>query len=392
MSVPFPGTNRLSLGFGTSENPCNFSLLQFRSFTGLHSGRNAPKPISPHFLPTHLPMASITPHGERWRAQVYVKGVRESRIFRTKREAASWAAIRETQLRADAETPAVEKYTLADAMRRYEREISPLHRGRRWEIIRIDALLRQEAFPGSSLLCSLGPEHFAIWRDARVRQVSSGAVLREISLLSGILETARREWRWIAENPIHDLRKPRSPPHRDRVISRGEIRALLRAMNWIPGPCKSSTSAVSRAFMLALRTGMRAGEISALRWAQVTSVGLVAVGTKTDARDIPLTPQARRVIESMRGWDTNLVFGLSRQTLDALFRRYREKAGLSGFTFHDSRHTAATWLAQRIDVLDLCKMFGWRNPKMAMTYYNPTAADIASRITRRGGTAGGRSR
>lgn len=60
-----------------------------------------------------------------------------------------------------------------------------------------------------------------------------------------------------------------------------------------------------------------------------------------------------------------------------MFRRYRERAGLEGFTFHDSRHTAATWMARKLEVLDLCKTFGWSNPKMAMVYYNPTAEDIA---------------
>lgn len=85
----------------------------------------------------------------------------------------------------------------------------------------------------------------------------------------------------------------------------------------------------------------------------------------------------------MRGWDDELVFGLKPSTLDAMFRKYRERAGLSGFTFHDSRHTAATMLSRHLDVLDLCKMFGWSNPKQALVYYNPTAAQIAARIDRR---------
>ena len=85
------------------------------------------------------------------------------------------------------------------------------------------------------------------------------------------------------------------------------------------------------------------------------------------------------------GFDRETVFGVSPQALDATFRRWRARLGLAGFTFHDARHTAATWLARRIDVLDLCKMFGWRDPKMAMIYYNPTAADIAGRLRRRGG-------
>ena len=41
---------------------------------------------------------------------------------------------------------------------------------------------------------------------------------------------------------------------------------------------------------------------------------------------------------------------------------------------------AATWLAPRMDIMDLCKMFGWTDPRQAMTYYNPTASQIAARI------------
>jgi integrase len=82
----------------------------------------------------------------------------------------------------------------------------------------------------------------------------------------------------------------------------------------------------------------------------------------------------------MRGWDERMVFGVPVKSLDAQFRKYRERAGLSGFTFHDSRHTAATWMARKLDVLDLCKAFGWADPKHAMIYYNPTASDIAKRM------------
>lgn len=43
-------------------------------------------------------MASIIPHGDGWRAHVYVRGKRQSKTFRTRREAVSWAAQRETEL------------------------------------------------------------------------------------------------------------------------------------------------------------------------------------------------------------------------------------------------------------------------------------------------------
>jgi integrase len=129
---------------------------------------------------------------------------------------------------------------------------------------------------------------------------------------------------------------------------------------------------------------MRAGELCGLRWEDVRE----AYGTARDvkarergvSRDVPFSPVARRLVARMEGWDEETVFGLSPRTLDTLFRRAKKRSGCDGFVFHDSRHTAATRLAQRLHVLDLCKMFGWTNPKMAMVYYNPTAAQIAGRL------------
>jgi integrase len=97
-------------------------------------------------------------------------------------------------------------------------------------------------------------------------------------------------------------------------------------------------------------------------------------------RHVPLSTKAQLLVARARGIDTVLVFNLKSQSLDALFRKARKRAGLEGFTFHDSRHTAATWIAPKLDILDLCKMFGWSDPKQAMVYYNPTASTIAGRL------------
>jgi len=79
---------------------------------------------------------------------------------------------------------------------------------------------------------------------------------------------------------------------------------------------------------------------------------------------------------------------MSSQTLDAMFRKYRKRAGLEGFTFHDSRHTAATRMAmsRRVDALQLCAIFGWRNPRQAMAYFNPTASQLAAALSGRAPT------
>lgn len=329
-------------------------------------------------------MASIQQTARGYRAQVSVKGQRDSQMFRLKREAEAWAFQREKELRAG---KAGSNKTLGDALSRYVEEVSPAHRGERWEVVRIKAFLADPSFPKDMLLSEVRPDDIGLWRDARLKQVASSSVRRELVLLSSVFEVARREWRWIEANPVGDVRKPREPDHREILISPSQTRRMLRVMGYRPSQgCRSVGQAAAAAFLMALRTGMRAGEICALKWDDLREDHLIVTGIeigggKTGRRAVPTVPQTERLIESMRGWDEVYVFGLKSQTLDALFRKYRVRAGLSGFTFHDARHTAATRLAGRVDVLTLCKIFGWKNPSRAMTYYNPTPSQIKRKLT-----------
>ncbi len=74
------------------------------------------------------------------------------------------------------------------------------------------------------------------------------------------------------------------------------------------------------------------------------------------------------------------VFGLHSRQLDALFRKLRDRAGVEGLTFHDSRHAAITALAKRLEVLELARMVGHTDLKMLMVYYNESAENLAKRL------------
>jgi integrase len=317
----------------------------------------------------------------KWRINIEVLTVRDSKTLATKAEVNAWAAKRETEIRAMAGGQAGTVKTLRDALRRYAEEVSPTKRGESKEIIRLKAFERQ-ALPINRTLDKLATPDLAQWRDSRLAVNARGSVLRDMTLLGSVLEVARREWQWIQTNPMRDVKRPANPDHRQRVIAGWEIRRLLRALGHQPGgPVRSVSQAVAMAFLVALATGMRAGELCGLRWEHVRADQVRLLMTKNgSARDVPLSGYARRALVRLEGWDAALVFGLRSQMLDALFRRARDRAGLAGFTFHDSRHTAATRLASRLDVLDLCKVFGWVNTSQALTYYNPTASQIAGRL------------
>ena len=48
--------------------------------------------------------------------------------------------------------------------------------------------------------------------------------------------------------------------------------------------------------------------------------------------------------------------------------------------FHDTRHEAITRLAKRLDVLELARVVGHRDPRSLMIYYNETAEQLAKKL------------
>ncbi len=321
-------------------------------------------------------MASIAPYKTGFRAQVFTLGVRDSQIFRTKREATAWASARETEIRARAKLPTEDRYTIGELLDKYLADVVPTHKGYVREAAAVKAIKRNLAEAKMvSAPISKGEIVFADYRDRRLEVVAGSTVLRELKILGIAFEHAKTEWKWISENPIRLIKKPSGNPHRDRTLTWSEMRGMLREMGY---PRRCNTTA--QIFLMALRTGMRASEICNLTWDRISDKSIYLDDTKTNSRHVPLSKKARRIIEMAKGKHARDVFNIKPMTLSGLFIRYRKRSGLSGFTFHDTRHTAATWIAKKVDVLTLCKIFGWTDPKMAMIYYNPKAADIADRL------------
>lgn len=309
--------------------------------------------------------------------------MRDSGTFATKREADDWNARRTLELRAESKDGPGSNKTLLEVFRAYADQVTPKKRGNAKELIRLLAFEDQEAhpLPLKKRVQDVTSEELGKWRDARLAKNLPATVLRDMGLMSAVFEHARTEWKWVKVNPMRDVRRPQTNEHRDRLITGPETRKMLRQLGHAK-TVRTVSQAIAAAFLFALATGMRAGEICKLRWVDVRGdyAILTHTKTKTTGRHVPLGPMARHVIRRMEGWDREMVFGLQVGTLDAMFRKARKRAGLEGFTFHDSRHTACTHLAQRINVLDLCKMMGWVKTTQALTYYNPKASDIAKRI------------
>lgn len=324
-------------------------------------------------------MAKPQKRGDSWRIEIMVDGTRESATFRTKTEAVAWAESRKTRLREGEDRP---RY-FHDAIDKYIREVAPGLKGGRWASIRLDAIKRQ--IPDCQL-SELSVDAFTRWRDQRLSEVKPGTVLREISTLRAVMASARRDWGWRFSDPLALMRKPSEPPPRDRIITNAEISGMLDALGHAPGAmAKLATQQVAVAFIVALETCMRSGEIVGLEWHRVDIDSRVAQLDKTkngSRRSVPLSTRAIEALLQLPSAETRQgrLFDIGDATRDVLFRKARQAAGLSGFTFHDSRANAITKLAKVFDVLDLARITGHKDLKKLMIYYRKSAADLAKML------------
>jgi integrase len=319
-------------------------------------------------------MASIRKRGSMWRAEVYRDGIRRSGTFPTKQQAAAWA----TQVEAELAGERLPDNTVKDALRRFAREVSPTHKGHQWEAVR---LKRLESDPLAAVrLPSLKPAHIAEWRDRRLEAVSGASVAREMNLLRSVFEIARREWGWLHTNPAKDVRRPSSPPSRKRRITQEEIERITLACGLTDLEAETASQRTGLAFLFALETAMRAGEITGLRWSDVREKSVILPRTKNgEAREVPLSKRAREILAALPKGD-GPVFGLDPQTRDVLFRRARDAAQVGDLHFHDSRAEAIWRLSRKLDVMELARVIGHRDLRSLMIYYQTSADELADRL------------
>lgn len=339
--------------FGASRNLPSKSPLTsayIRMCSGVVSRKN-------HATGERVASFRNTPYG--WRAEVYRHGVRRSAsAFRTKAAAVAWAGRVEAEIMAGARGE-VPNLTVKALFERYRLEVSAGKKGARWEAIRLQALERDTL--AQVRLRQLDAPHVADWQRRRLKAVSSASVRRERNLLNNAFEIARKEWRWLNANPFAGVRRPKDGRARDRLATDAEIAKLTEL----------ASPSMKRVIAFALETGMRAGEIAS----QPQIRGRVAYLADTkngEAREVPLSTKA------IEAWQDGIT--ISAGSISALFARLCDEAGIEGLTFHDLRHCACTRLAEKLTMLELCAMMGWRDPRHATVYYNKPTGDIAAKL------------
>ena len=234
-------------------------------------------------------MATIRKRGEySWEAQVRRRGHPTlTKTFVYRQNAEAWARLNESNMERGlfVSRAAAESTTLKEALDRYGREVTAKKRGAGKEGYVLKRFARSKLAPRS--LATIRSIDVATWRDSRLEEVSGGTVRRELTVLSHVFSTAKREWGMEGlPNPVEGITKPKDNRPRDRRVTEDEIEAICRA---------SHSPTLPAAFRLAIETSMRRSEIAGLCWADVDLARQVAHLDETkngEARDVPLSRAA----------------------------------------------------------------------------------------------------
>ena len=243
-------------------------------------------------------MAAIALHRGKYRARIRRSGFPTiSKSFTYKKDAVAWAALTEREIeRGEYQSHNdCTRFTLADLLDRYQKDITPTKRSAEIEILRIGKI--QRSWISDIKVGDLQPHHIAKYRDERLREIQGNAVARDLSLISDVMNIAIKEWGYpLKRNPVQLVRKPPSNRSRNRRLEDGEAQSLLTAA------AQSKNIWLISIIEFALETAMRRGEILGLRWADVDMEKRtlhLPITKNGDSRMVPLSIRARQVLEGL---------------------------------------------------------------------------------------------
>jgi integrase len=227
----------------------------------------------------------------------------------------------------------------------------------------------------------------ARYEQQRVAEVTAYTVANELGVLRHMLRLAGR-WGYLEKVPSMDL--PKRPRGRERYLDADEIERLLAA-----SAESTSKNPYLRAIVtIAVNTGMRRGEILGLEWERVNlSTSAITISrTKNDKpRGVPinravydalvaLEPEPERRVGLLFTKRRNgKAWGQVRTAFESALRR----AKITGFRFHDLRHTAASHLVMRgASLQDVKEILGHADIRTTLRYAHLSPAHLRSAVDR----------
>jgi integrase len=340
-------------------------------------------PSKSHYYLGGLEMAYIQKRGEFWRAEVNRKGYKPVyRSFDTRKEADAWATQTEAAMTTGAfvDKKLADNTTLAQALERYRQKIVPDKLHPYQENKRIDRWLSHDL--AYRTLGNLRGRDFAEYRDARRAAGRAENTIRlELSIISHLFETARKEWGMAGLiNPVEDIQLPSGSVERERRLDRKEHIRLRRHLR------QSKNPYAIHAFDLAIETSLRQGTLFKLRWEWVNfdthMITIPRSERRVKNKGVPaIVPMSTRTFAILRKLHTKMmleqnggkangfILNTTQNAVVCVWKKAVARLEIEDLRWHDLRHEATSRLFERgLAVMEVASMTGHRSMQMLKRY------------------------
>jgi len=254
-------------------------------------------------------------------------------------------------------------------------------------------IFEQELLPefGRITLAGLSRSQIKTYMAARAAKGAKANTIRNaIAPLRAMLTTALEDG-LVRENVAQRLPRVGAPQQKVEVPTREQVDTVIAAAG----------AAARGPIIVAATSGLRRGEVFALRWADIdferrlirvhasNSKGAITMPkTAAGERLVPMFGSLRKLLLEQRAAsrykaDTDLVFPnlfgrpiVPNTWLTTHFYPAREAADVRPFRFHDLRHYAVSQLiAQGANILQIARVAGHADPSVTLRVYSHLMAD-----------------
>ncbi len=254
-----------------------------------------------------------------------------------------------------------------------------------------------EKFGARVKLEDVTPEMVEGFRDALVAEdLSDRTVNKYLTVLHGLFVWAQRRYK-LPANPVANVeRRPHAKRGNIDVFSREEVLALVRV---------AASEQDGTIYLTAAFTGLRLGELLALRWRDVDFTncaihvrqsftnGRVDTPKSGQERTVPMADEVAEALAKLGKRDHNTTDGdlvfcgsqgghLAGHRLRDRYKAALEKAGLRELRFHDLRHTFGSHAIRTADSREVMEWMGHQDLATTQRYlqFKPRQ-DAARRIS-----------
>jgi integrase len=332
----------------------------------------------------------------RWLVEIrYPDGSRfRKRLWREREALRLWAGEHSKIENGTWDERAVRSVTVDEAMKQYREYSKVQHRSH--DSYFDPSLTLWEAHLGPQThLAKVGSQQVEDFKLKRAQKVARSTTDKDLAILKAFFNWCVAH-QLAVSNPVRRVKLFHEDNSRLRYLTREEYDRLIQAARTMAGRANRPSPYLEEKIVLASHTGLRRGSLFNLCWEQIDLANSVMRIPRTKSGrplSVPLNATAKGTLEKLyqqREPENPYVFphklgkraGEPVHDIKNGFHAALELAGIEDFTWHDLRHTFASWLMMRgASLRSVAELLGHQSMKMTMRYAHLSPAFLSAEVS-----------